>query len=75
MKISNLRIERKGVFSYLTVDVECSFSKEKVLWFSVLTDYEDTLTADVYDAFLVAALYPAMYYNESIEIEGNVSQK
>lgn len=75
MKISNLRIERKGVFSYLTVDVECSFSKEKVLWFSVLTDYEDTLTADAYDAFLVAALYPAMYYNESIEIEGNVSQK
>jgi len=75
MKISNLRIERKGVFSYLAVNVECSFSKETVLWFSVLSDYEDTLTSDVYDAFLVAALYPAMYYNEAIEIEGNVSQK
>lgn len=67
MKISNLRIEKKDGFSYLTVDINTKFTPptSNKLWFSVPSEYEDWLTDDVYDAFLVAALYPAMYYNNS----------
>lgn len=74
MKISNLRIEDKNDGrSYLTVDIDCSFTDEKTLWFSVEKSNRGMLTDDVYDAFLIAALYPAHYYNESIEIKGAVS--
>ena len=82
MKISNLRIERhlnlyEGVNLQTRVicDVECAFCKARELYFSVDDNYGDWLTADVYDAFLVAALYPAMYYKEPIEVEGCVSKK
>lgn len=75
MRISNLRIERKNGFSYLTANFEVKYTKSNKLWFSVPSEYEDWLTDDVYDAFLVAALYPAMYYNEPIIIEGNVSHQ
>jgi hypothetical protein len=75
MKISNLRVEERGTeaTAYLVADVECSFSKSKELWFSVDKQYKDWLTDDVYDAFLVAAIWPAMFYNEEIVIKGNVS--
>lgn len=77
MRISNLRIERRDGHSYLTVDINTKFTPPQYnkLWFSVPSEYEDWLTDDVYDAFLVAALYPAMYYNEPIIIEGNVSHR
>lgn len=77
MRISNLRIERVDGYSRLAVDVDAKFTPPhvNVLWYSVPIEYEDWLTTDVYDAFLVAALYPAMYYNEPIEIEGNVSHR
>lgn len=75
MKLSNLRIERKINCSYLTVDVSCDFTPNKSLWISVPSEYEEWLADDVYDAFLIAALYPAMYYNENIKIEGNVSPR
>ncbi|MEE1177890.1 MAG: hypothetical protein U0K71_12865, partial [Paludibacteraceae bacterium] len=75
MKISNLRIERDDVFSYLTVDVECEYTTNNKLWFSVPKEFDDYLTDDVYDTFMVAALYPAMYYHENIEIEGCVSPR
>lgn len=75
MKITNLRIENKNGYSYLTTDIDCSFSQSKTLWFSVPEHYESWLTDDVYDAFLVAALYPSMYYNEPIEIDGPVSHR
>ena len=69
MKISNLRIEKREDQSYLTVDISTQFTPEyNKLWFSVPSQYEDWLTDDVYDAFLVAVLYPAMYYKEDIEI-------
>ena len=57
----------------LVCDIDCPFSQSKQLWFSVPEQYGDWLTDDVYDAFMVAMLYPAMYYNEEIEIEGCVS--
>lgn len=75
MKISNLRIERHEGLSYLTVDIQVSYNANKKLWFSVPTEFEDYLTDDVYDAFLVAALYPAMFYGEDIIIDGKVSHK
>ena len=75
MRISNLRIEEKGGCSYLVVDICASFTDISNIWFSVPCEYQDWLTDDVYDAFLVAALYPAMYYNEPIIIDGNVSHR
>lgn len=79
MKLSNIRIEDfKGEGkekSRLICDVECGFSKEKSVWFTVDKKYRDWLSADVYDAFLMAMLYPAMYYKEDIEIDGAVSRK
>ena len=76
MKISNLRIEKRDDQSYLTVDINAQFSpRHNKLWFSVPSQYEDWLTDDVYDAFLVAVLYPAMYYKEDIEITGDVTKR
>lgn len=75
MKISNLRIERHDGQSFLTVDIEAKYTSANTLWFSVPSEYEGWLTDDVYDAFLVAAIYPSMFYNEPIEIEGPVSHK
>ena len=86
MKIYNLRIEEvtsESVFSKktdnkiirLACDFEAKYTNVKELYFCVDSEYADCLTADVYDAFLVALLYPAMYYNEDILIEGNVSKR
>lgn len=75
MKISNLRKEHKGGKCFLKCDMEASFTAVKEIWFSVNEKYEDWLTADVYDPFLVAAIYPAMYYKEDITIDGEVSER
>lgn len=79
MKLSNIRIEdfvEEGKEkSRLVCDVECGFSDEKAVWFTVDRKYKDWLCDDVYDAFLMAMLYPAMYNQEDIEIDGAVSHK
>ncbi len=75
MKLSNLRTKTRENKAYLVCDTECTFSKAKEIWFSVPIEYERMLTDTNYDAFLIAALYPAMYYNEPIIIDGLVSQK
>lgn len=75
MKISNLRLVKENDTCKIIADISCTFSKEKQLWFSVKTENCDMLTTDVYDAFLVAALYPCMYYNEDLIIEGKASKK
>lgn len=87
MKISNIRLERNisvrdmmfaagvGPLAAVVCDIECGFSDEKRLYFCVEDRFAELLTVDVYDAFLIAALYPAMYYGEPIEIEGNVSKR
>lgn len=65
MKISNLRREtRKDNKVYLVADVACDFCTIKELWFSVDDKYSDWLTDDVYDSFLVAAIWPCMCYHE-----------
>lgn len=73
MKISNIRIEKQDNISRLVCDVDCAFSSSKHLWFEVDSLYENWLTDEVYDAFMVAAIYPCMFYNESLVIEGYVS--
>ena len=79
MKLSNIRIEdfhEEGKEkSRLICDVECGFSDEKSVWFTVDRKYKDWLCDDVYDAFLMAMLMPVMYYNEDLEIDGYVSRK
>ncbi len=75
MKLSNIRIEDTETHSYLTVDIECGFSTSKSLWFSVSENYKNWLTNDVYDAFMIAAVWPCMCYKEDIIIEGYVSKK
>lgn len=76
MIISNIRIEDKSDGkSYLIADLDCGFSDVKNLWFSVDSKHKDWLTADVYDAFLIEALYPAHFYNEEVIVKGKVSPK
>ena len=75
MIVSNLRIENKNQRSYLIADVECGFSDEKELWFSLDCNERHMFSDDVYDAFMLAALFPCMYYNEPIVIKGLVSKE
>lgn len=73
--LSNLRLEERGDWAYLVCDCATPFAKEKELWYAVPIEYEDILTGNVYDAFLVTMLYPAMYYKEDIVIEGCLTEK
>ena len=80
IKLSNLRFEQNVAFKYgkpqarIVCDIEADFTDVKQLWFSVDNEYGGWLTDDVYDAFLVAMLYPAMYYGEDVEVCGNVTK-
>lgn len=73
--ISNLRKETKGPFVRIVCDIESDFSSVGELWFSVPQEYGDWMTDDVYDAFMLAMLYPAMLYNEPLEIKGCVTKR
>lgn len=75
MKISNIRIVEREGRSFLTTDFTCGFSDGKLLWFALDSQYADWFATDVYDAFLVEAIYMAMYYGEDIEIDGYVSKR
>lgn len=77
IRVSNLRKEQLPQTNEwrIVCDIDCSFSKEKQLWFSVPEQFGSWLTDDVYDAFLVAMTFPAMYYKEELFIDGCVSEK
>lgn len=75
MNLSNIRIEHENGIVKLVVDVSCKFSTAKQLWFSVDKNYMEWLTDDVFDAFMVAVVWPCMCYGEDIEIDGGVSKK
>ena len=80
MLLSNLRIENKysynhKLYSRVVCDISCQFCKEKNLFFFVEEEWSNWLTCDVYDAFLLAMIYPAMYYGESVDIQGCVTEK
>lgn len=75
MKISNLRLEdRSDKRTYLVADIQCDFTKCHQLWFCLDSQYRDWFSDDIYDAFLVTAIWPAMCYHEDIEIDGYVSK-
>lgn len=63
-----------GGYSAVTCDIKASFTTHNRLSFYVDRRFGNYLTTDVYDAFMVAMLFPAMYYNEPIEIQGCVSE-
>ena len=77
IRVSNLRKESlpQTKECRIVCDIECNFSSERQLWVSVPAEYGDWLTEDVYDAFMIAMLYPAMYYKENLVIDGCVSEK
>ena len=77
IRVSNLRKEQlqESREWRIVCDIDCSFSTEKQLWFSVPEEFGDWLTDDVYDAFLVAMTFPAMYYKEELFVDGCVSEK
>lgn len=73
--LSNLRLEERGDWACLVCDCKASFAREKELWYAVPKKYKFILAENVYDAFLVTMLYPAMYYKEDIVIEGYLTEK
>lgn len=81
IRLSNLRLEHNAPFKYgkpqcrIICDMEANFTDVKQFWFSVDDEHGNWLTDDVFDAFLVTMIYPAMYYGEDIEIRGNVSKE
>ena len=77
IRVSNLRKEHLSASheTRIVCDIDCGFAQSGPLWFSVPEQFGDWLTDDVYDAFMIAMLFPAMYYNEDIEIDGCVSEK
>ena len=76
MKISNIRKEiRPDNHISIVADVESRKFGKNTIWASISNEYEDYLAPDRYDGFLVALLYPAMVFNEDIEIEGIVSKR
>lgn len=75
IELSNLRLEERGDWTYLICDCHTTFAKEQELWFAVPQQYKYVFAPEVYDAFLVTMLYPAMYYKEDIIIDGCVTAK
>lgn len=77
IRVSNLRKEQlpQTRECRIVCDIDCSFSTAKQLWFSVPDEFGDWLTDDVYDAFMVAMLFPAMYYKEELVVDGCVSER
>ncbi|MBR0501625.1 MAG: hypothetical protein IJJ77_00075 [Paludibacteraceae bacterium] len=75
IELSNIRIEKTDTDSKLICDCKSDSFSEKTMWFSAPLSFGDVFTDEVYDAFLVAILYPAMYYKENIVIRGAVSKK
>lgn len=75
IRLSNIRKISERDEVKVLCDISSNYHGEGVLDFSVNSDFGDWLTDDVYDAFLVASIYPAMYYHENIEVEGKVSKK
>lgn len=75
IELSNIRLENKNGNNTLVCDLRSNSFTEKTMWFSAPEKYGDIFTSEVYDAFLVAILYPAMYYREDIVIHGTVSKK
>lgn len=75
MVLSNIRIIRNNNWSQLICDIESSAFGNCNIYFEIPVEYEDFFSTQTYDCFLVALLYPAMFYKEEIVIKGAVSKK
>ena len=75
IELSNIRTEKANSAVKLVCDLRSDSFAEKTMWFSAPERYGDIFTDEVYDAFLAAILYPAMYYREDIVVRGAVSKK
>lgn len=77
--IKNLRKEKKGDWTYLTVDINVTKTKnpfkEKTMWIALENKNADMFTDDVYDAFAPFILYLGMYYHQDVHIEGKISPR
>ena len=62
IRVSNLRKEQLSASheTRIVCDIDCGFAQSGPLWFSVPEQFGAWLTDDVYDAFLIAMLFPAM---------------
>lgn len=68
-------VDNDGV-RQLECKIEANYlSGEKIIRFSVNRPFEQYLTPEVCDAFLLATLLPAVKYGEDITILGDVSEK
>ena len=82
IEVSGLRksVTRKGVAVRLEadikfVDVEGAQYSASTMWFEIKKEYGTAFVNDSYDAFLLVALYLAMYHKTDLRIRGNVSKK
>ncbi len=75
MKLHGIKLEVINNQSTLSVQIDSESIEESVLWFSVEKQYEQHISADRYDPFLVGLVYSAMKFGEDIVIEGTVSKK
>jgi len=63
-----------------TTKLICNISADhlggsKYIWYSVKKPFDEALTYEVSDSFLLAALLPALKHGEDIEVEGAVSER
>lgn len=73
--LSNLRLEKRNSWVYLTCDCENRVSGETTVWYAVPEGNERFFKGANYDAFLVGLLYTGMYHREDIRIKGLVTKE
>jgi hypothetical protein len=76
IEMSNIHCEETNDgWRRVVVEIKSVTFGNNIIWFSVPRAYQECLTYDRYDAFLVGILYPAMVFGEDITIKGLVSHK
>ena len=75
MKLSNLRIETGNGKAKLVADVDSPFYQYKTLFYEVPEEYKSWLSDDVYDAFIIALIYPCMKHKDDIIVDGAISER
>ena len=75
MIIRDLKVTRSNGRTVVSAAVDSAHYGKQELWLSLRNEFESYVCRDRLDGFIVAMLYPAMYYGESIVAEGPVSQR
>lgn len=74
MRIENQRLEDRGEQTFLVASIS-SKQPAAQLWFAVDKAYRQWLSPERLDAFFIGLLPMAMYYGESIELAGALSER